>query len=182
MSEQQTQKTEHQPPFNTLPAGLEKAVANFYSKSINLNLPVNGRKWLADNVWWIALVGGILSLWGAWSYWQVAHYASDLVNWANQISQTYGGSTTVNTIGFTWYLVLAAMAAQAALFLLAFQQLKVHKKSGWNLLFYASYVSVLTGVFYLFVSGYGFGNFIGMVIGTLIGWFFLFQIRSYFVK
>jgi len=172
MEERKTQG----PAYNTQPAGLEKSLHDFYTKTINLNLPVGGQKWLADNSWWLALVGGLLSLWSAWSFWSIAHYASQWLHWAGAVT---GTSTN---LAVTWYIALIAILVQAVLLLLAVQQLKAHKKSGWNLLFYTSYVSVITGVIDLFVPGYGFGSLIGMIIGALIGWFFLFQIRRYFVK
>ncbi len=166
----------HDPAYNTVPAGAEKSLHDFYTKTITLNLPTGGQKWLAENAWWLSLVGGILSLWGAWSFWSVAHYASQWIRWANEVA----GTTT--NLGVAWYITLVAMIVQAVLLLVAVQQLKTHKKSGWNLLLYTSYVSVITGVLDLFVPGYGFSGLVGMVIGALIGWFFLFQVRGYFVK
>ncbi len=171
----QERKT-HEPAYNTQPTGLEKTLHEFYTKTITINLPKEAQKWLAENSWWLALIGGLLSLWGAWNFWSIAHYASQWITWANQIT----GSST--SLGIAWYTALIAMVIQGVLLLLAVQQLKSHKKSGWNLLFYTSYIAVVIGVIDLFVPGYGFGSLLGMVIGTLIGWFFLFQTRSYFTK
>ena len=80
-----------------------------------------------------------------------------------------------------WYVALVAMLVQGILYLVAVPMLKNHQKSGWNLVFYASLVSVAMGVVYLFVPGYA-GSIVGVVLGAVIGWFFLFQVRSKFVK
>lgn len=172
---------EHGPAYNTQPAGVEKALVNFYSKTIQLNLPKGGQKWLADNAWWLVLLGGVLSLLGAWNFWQLGHAANQYIELANQIARSYGAATT-NDLGFTWYLALAAMVAQGVLMLLAFNPLKQHKKAGWNLVFYSTFITVVMGVLYVLTPGYGVASLLGTAIGLLIGWFFLFQVRSHFTK
>lgn len=168
------------PAFNTQPAGLEKWVDQTVKQLPAI--PANGRKWLADNAWWLALVGGILSVWGLWSMWQAANLVNQLGAWADRISASYGVATTSSQLGVMWYAALAAMAVQAVLMFLAFQPLKEHKKSGWNLLFYSSLVSLVVGVVYLFVPAYGISSLLGMVVGTAIGWYILFNIRGHFTK
>jgi hypothetical protein len=45
-------------------------------------------------------------------------------------------------------------------------------KSGWTLMFYASLVSIVSGIFS--------GGILNTIVSTLIGWYFLFQIKSYY--
>jgi uncharacterized membrane protein HdeD (DUF308 family) len=60
---------------------------------------------------------------------------------------------------------------------MAFQPTKNRKKSGWNLMFYALLVNLVYGIVVIFTNYGGFGNFLGYLLGTLIGLYFLFQIR-----
>ena len=46
------------------------------------------------------------------------------------------------------------------------------KLSGWNMIFYASIISLVSNVFS--------GNIVGGIIGAIIGLYILFQIRSYY--
>ena len=165
------------PAFNTQPAGLEKNLAEFYTKTVTFNLPENVRKWLADNVWWLTLVGGVLSLLGAVSAWNAAHFADSYLSMARSV-----GVQVQNNLGIMFYLAIGVMVAEGVLYLLAFQKLQKHQKAGWNLLFYVSLLSLVLAVLYLFVPGYGAGSLVGTIIGTFIGWFLLFQVRKYFVK
>jgi hypothetical protein len=160
--------------YDTQPAGLEKWLDQ-QSKASPLQLPADAKKWIADNAWWIALIGGLLSAGGALAFWQVAHAADELV-------RVYGVLTGTTSLGFMWYVLLIVMAASAALMLLAVSPLKNHRKMGWNLLYYNMMLNLVVGILYLFVSGYGAANLIGSVIGVAIGWFFLFQVRSQFAR
>lgn len=168
--------SEHQnsSPFNTQPAGLEKALADFYSKTVTFNLPDSWRKWLADNVWWLAILGGVLSLLGAFYSWKAANYTSGyLINLGVQVEAFRPGPII--------YLVLAAMVLEGVLLLMAYNNLKLHKKAGWNIMFYVSLISIVISVLYVFTPGYGISTLIGGAIDAFIGWFLLFQVRRYFV-
>ena len=158
----------HQPQTG----GFEKWLDDTYKK-LPVQLPEGGKKWLADNSWWLVLIGGILTLWGTWAFWQAGQYVSSLARIV--------GVDTSPDLGVMWYVALVAMLVQGILYLVAVPMLKNHQKSGWNLVFYASLVSVAMGVVYLFVPGYA-GSIVGVVLGAVIGWFFLFQVRSKFVK
>ena len=159
-------------PHKNQTNGLEKWLDDAYKK-FPLQLPEGARKWLTDNAWWLVLIGGVLMLWGTWAFWQAGHYVSDL---ARSV-----GVDTSQDLGFMWYIALLAMLLQAVLYLIAVPKLKNHQKSGWNLVFYASLVSVVMGLIYIFVPNYA-GNIVGVILGAAISWFFLFQVRSKFAK
>ena len=165
--------------YDSQPMALEKWLDENLNKKFPVQLPDGAKKWLADNSWWLALIGGGVSLWGAWRFWQLGHTASQFLN---GLSQVYGVNTYSQDLSVFWYVVFAAMLVQAVLLLMAFQKLKVHKKSGWNLLLYSSYVSVITGVVYLMLPYYGFGSLLGTALGAVISWYILFQVRSHFAK
>jgi len=185
MSEQET-KTEHHGassvPYNTRPAGLEKWADGVFGNNAPVKLPEGGRQWLADNLWWLALVGGVLSLWSAWSSYNAMQTYGQMFAIADELVRQYGTSTSSMNFGLTFYLALAAMVAQAVLLLMAYQKLKVHQKAGWNLIFYSSLVSLVTGALYLLTPYYGATSLVGVLIGVVIGWWLLFQIRGKFNK
>jgi hypothetical protein len=68
---------------------------------------------------------------------------------------------TVGTVFSLATLVLEAMALPG---------LFKRKKAGWNLLFYASLVSVAGALVAL--------ELVGAVLSAVIGWYFIFQVRS----
>ena len=182
MSEHDTKPTEHGAAYNTKPAGLEKWADGVFGKNAPFKMPEGGRAWFANNVWWLALIGGVLSLWAAWSAWQTTRYVSQWSTYLDEAARQLGTPTVGSTFGFTYYLALAAMATQGVLLLMAFQKLKIQQKAGWNLIFYSSLISLVVGVLYLFTPYYGPSSLIGVAIGVAIGWWVLFQIRGKFNK
>ena len=99
----------------------------------------------------------------------------------NELAKSVGVESTTTHLGIMWYVSLAIMAIQAVLYLMAFSQLKEHKKSGWNLLYYAFLLGIVAGVTTLLTDTYGAHyGIVGSIIGAVIGWFFLFQSRSQF--
>lgn len=145
-------------------------------------LPPSGKKALVEWVPWINLVFGLLALVSAFWLWQWAHVANGLINYANTISQAYGGGTVVaNRLGVMVWLALIVLTVQALVMLAAFAPLKAHKKSGWDLLFYGVLLNVVYGVVVAFTS-YGVGHLFSSLIGAAIGLYFLFQIRDAYTK
>jgi len=161
-------------PINTLETSLEKI-----SKDLP-QLPKNAKKTIAQIVPWLVLLGAVLSLWAAWAMWDWAHVANTYVNWANQISAAYGGTPIATSrLSAGIWIALAVLLAEAVLMFIAFPALRAFKKSGWNLLFILSLVNIVYGIVMMFTNNYGgIGSLIGSVIGTAIGWYFLFQIRE----
>lgn len=167
---------------NTRTAGLETWLDEMVNKKQPLQLPTGARQWIADNAWWITLIGGILTLLGAWNFWQLGQALDGVNRWANEVARVYGSTTYAAELGPMWYLALVGLAVEGVLLLLAVPKLKDHKKSGWDLLFYTSLVSLAIGVVYLLVPGYGVGGLVGALLGAAISWFFLFQVRSRFTR
>jgi hypothetical protein len=163
-------------------ADLEKTLDEVFVKKAPA-LPENGKKWIVEYLPWINVILGVLALWAVYTLWNWARWTSEWAEYANSLSAMYGGSAAVSTSRWTVgvWLSLAVLAAQAILYILAFPALKARKKSGWNLLFYAALVNVAYGLVVLFTDYGGFGSFIGSLIGTAIGLYFLFQVRSHYL-
>lgn len=157
---------------------LEKSLDDLFVKQAP-TLPANGKKALVQYLPWINLILGLLTLYTVYVLWHWAHLANNLINYANSLSAAYGGPQVANSRMTTGiWLGLIVLAIEALLYIAAFPATRDRKKSGWNLMFYALLVNVVYGVVILFTSYGGVGSLIGTLIGSAIGLYLLFQIRS----
>jgi hypothetical protein len=162
---------------------LESQLDEWLNKKAPISLPAVSRKNLAGAFWWLALVFGVLQLWAASALWHLGHLVNQLVTYSNYLSSTYGYGSTAPSLGLFYWVSLITLAADAILLLVAAPQLKQMKKSGWNLLFYGALLNAAYAVFRIFSNvGGGFSGFIGAAIGAVLGAYFLFQVRDYFVS
>lgn len=158
---------------------LEKRVLSWF-KTIP-GLPVNGRKWLADNVWWIALVGAILT---GLAILQSISSIMTLMAVLNTVVGSYYVSTAGTTLSVVNSIVgIFFMVISGLLLAVAVKPLKAKQKKGWVLLFGSWLVSAL-GVFVSAVLSF---SVLGFIIGILFGavWivisgYFLFEIHGQF--
>ena len=160
---------------------LESQLDEWLNKKAPVKLPPNGRKSLAGAMWWIALVVGVLQLWAVWALWHLGHWVNQIVTVSNYLSTTYGYGVTTQHLGLFYWLSLLVLAVDAVILLLAAPQLKQMKRGGWELLFYSALLNAAYAILRIFSSvGGGFGGFIGAAIGSVLGAYFLFQVRDYF--
>lgn len=158
---------------------IESKLGELYKSAPALSKPT--KKSLADAWPWVALVIGVLQLFAAYSLWKfMDDYAAPLFNYVNQYSQLYGGpSIGLSAFDKTViYVAIAFAVVQAVLFVLAFKPLQAKAKRGWDLFFLATLANVAYAIVTLFVDNRGFGSVLGLVIGSAIGFYFLFQIRE----
>ena len=157
---------------------LEDSLAGAFKSAPKL--PENAKKVIVQWLPYINLILGVLSLWAAYGLWKWAHWASEWTDAANNLSRAFGGTEVVSTsrMSVVVWLALIVIAVEGVLYIMAFPGTKALKKSGWNLMFYALIVNAVYGVVNLFYSYGGVGSFLGYVIGTVIGLYFLFQIRD----
>ena len=161
---------------------LETRLDDVFAKNPAIKLPVKSRKSLAEAMWWLALVAGILQLWLAWTFWHAGHWIEDVVSQTNTIAAYYGVHTTVHNLGMLYYITLVVLLASGVLSLLAAPGLKAMQKHGWNLLFYSLLVNVVYGFVRMFTDYGGLMSLIGALFGSAIAAYFLFQVREYFIK
>lgn len=157
---------------------LENSLSELFVKKAP-PLPAGGKKFLVEYLPWINLILGLLALYGAYALWNWAHIASSLINYANSVSAVYGGpAVAADRMSVGIWVGIAVLAVEALLYIAAFPGTKARKKSGWNLLYYALLLNVVYGVVVLFADYGGVGNLFGYIIGSGIGLYLLFQIRS----
>ncbi|MDQ2972945.1 MAG: hypothetical protein M3Q79_00480 [bacterium] len=156
----------------------ENGLAELFDKFPEL--PSNFKKGLVDWLPVLSLIFGALQLFFAIGFWRTAHSVNRLADWANSINETYNtGAEKVGTLGLAFWVALVAMALTGVLGILAYSGLKDRsKKRGWDLLLLAQIVSVLAGLFAAF-SSYG-NSIIGTLLGAVIGFYLLFQVRSFY--
>jgi hypothetical protein len=148
------------------------------------HLPESTRTSLA-NIWPVlALIAGILQIWAAYSLYHLVNWADRLNDLANSLSiyvtdQAAGPTAMDKTV---IYLGVAMLAVEGIIMLIAFPKLQKRQKAGWDLLFLAALLNVAYAVVQIFTFNRGFGSFIMSLIGTAIGFYLLFEVRSKFTK
>ncbi len=162
-------------------AKLEKTMDEYFVDKAPFQIPANGKKALVEWLPWISLIFGVLSLLAALGLWHAGHTVNILVDYANTISQAYGGETV--SLGFMYYIALLALVVEGALMLIAFPGLRAKsKKRGWDILLLSTLLNFIYGIFVAFTDYGSIGNIIGSLIGVVIGLYILAQIKSHYKK
>jgi len=155
---------------------LEKTIAEWYKSAPHL--PKGGREWLADNVWWLALVGAILSVLGLFTIVPLFLAALALTAAVVPYAVTYyQGAFGIAWLGFL--ISIVSYIATALLLAVAVKPLKVKSKKGWDFLFLSYVINFGLSVIGALVALNVFGV-VGALIGAAIGGYFLFEIYEYF--
>ncbi len=131
-------------------------------------LSSNAKRAIVAYLPYINLVLGVLTLLVAWGLYDAAHTVNYLI----------GSLATVSHVTFTVWLVISVLVIEAIIFIAAFPATKARKKSGWDLIFYAFLINVAYGIVVLFTDYGGTGRLIGSLVGSAVGFYFLFQIRG----
>lgn len=156
---------------------LEKTLSEWYAKAPHL--PVGARTWLAGNVWWLAIVGVVLSIFAALSIIGIVFAAFGL---SAMVATSVYSPYVATAFGAVWLAALVGLAALAittVLLVMAINPLKSKTKKGWTLLFIIALVSLALQVVGDLVS-FNLGGIIVSVLWAAVGAYFLFEIRGYF--
>lgn len=126
-------------------------------------LPQNAREVIVKITPWIALIFGVLGLLGALAGLGILTAFSPLA--------LFGGAQGMSSYG-TGFIAAIFWLASSVLLLAAYPGVKARRMQGWNMLFWSELVSFIGSIVALsIVSG---------IIGALIGFYLLFQIKSYY--
>lgn len=146
------------------------------------HLPVAGQKWLAQNVWWIALVGAILT--GISLLISIGGLFTLIALIGSAASYYYIAGAAVNSWSIVSAIVgLVILALRGLLLALSVQPLKALQKKGWTLLFLTWLLNVVSVVLGAILTLSVFGFIIGILfgaIGIVISGYFLFEIHGQF--
>lgn len=155
---------------------LERSLNDVFKKAPQL--PEEGRKGLATALPWLALIGGVLSLIGAWNIYRLATIADQYLS---GIYSAFGYTSPIVGVTATAWIGIVVLVAQAVLLLVAFPALRSGKKSGWNMLLWADLALLVYSVVTDLFGGYvNIGGFIMYLLSTAVGLYLLFQVRPYF--
>lgn len=159
---------------------LDAKLGDLYKRSPTM--PESGRKSLVEYLPWASLAAGVLSLFLAWGIWHAAAAIDTLVNYTNALSAYYGVPSMASSGWTVWlWLALLAVAIEGVLYFAAFPSLRARKKLGWDLLFYGMLVNVAYALASLFAyPNDGFMRLVGLALTSAIGFYFLYQVRSYY--
>ena len=126
-------------------------------------LPKNWRETLVRITPWLVLIFGILGILVGVSGLGVLTVLSPLA--------VFGGAQGVASYGTGFFAAIIYLVG-SILLLAAYPGTKAHKKSGWNLLFWSEAVNLVGGIVSMAI--------VSAIIGALIGFYLIFQIRSYY--
>ena len=146
------------------------------------HLPVEARKWLAENVWWIAAIGAVLTAVGALFSLNGIFQSIAFLN--TPTYALYFVNTSLASLAIvTGIVTLTFLVIEAVLLGLAVKPLQTQQKKGWVLLFTlwlatAVYI-VVSAVLTLSFGGFII-NILGGAIGLAVSGYFLFEIHSQF--
>lgn len=145
------------------------------------HLPITWRNWLAKNVWWITLVAVIISVIVLFGFLTAVSLFSTVPTFYLIVMHSSA------IVGHSWLWLLSAYVSIALLVLaivfeaMAISPLKALKKHGWDLIFLAYLVGVVSGV----ISAILTLDILGLVntaISAAIGVYFIFEIKSHFKR
>ncbi len=163
---------------------VEEKLNDVFVKNAPFQIPENGRKAIVRYLPWITLVLAVLMLLSSLLLWQWANTANKIVNIANEYSRLSGTTdmiANVSRLTAAVWIGLVILLVEGVMYLAAFPGLRDRKKQGWNLLFYLAVLNIVYGVVITFTGyGQGLGSLILSIIGSIIGFYLLFQIRSYY--
>ena len=149
------------------------------------HLPTTWRKWISDNVWWITLVGVILSVIGLFGLLIVllgamSFFGANSVFYGAYVPATYSGMQL-----FAGFVQLLFLVATVAITAMAIMPLRLMSKKGWDFLFLAFLIGIVAQVVGAVLMTNPSGiitTLLSDLIGAAISAYFLFEIRSYFKK
>lgn len=147
------------------------------------HLPPAGQKWLSVNVWWIVLIGVILSGIGLLMSIGGIFTAMSFMGAAT----SYYGAFIAESYSGMWFLsaiVSLIFSALSVLILaLAINPLKDLKKKGWSLLFLSWIVNAVAIVVNIVLNFNPLSLIMGIIFGAIvlaISAYFIFEIRGHF--
>lgn len=130
-------------------------------------LPVKAKDWIVQYSPWITLVLAVLLLPALFALFRLLNHP------------LLGGLLRVE-LGALYYVSLVILVVQVGLMAASIPMLIKRRRLGWSLVFYGDLVNVIYAIVSVFRYGFSVSSLISSLIGSVIGLYFLFQIRSYY--
>jgi len=145
------------------------------------HLPLVVRKWLGDNIWWIVVIGAVLS--GIAVLGLLIGLLTDLSALTTPYVSYYASTTFVTWVIIKTIVTLVFTALECVLLAMAVTPLKEKQKKGWVLLFAVLLLGVISAVVgaILTLNAFSFiTSIIFSAIWVAISAYFLFEIHGQF--
>lgn len=151
--------------------GLEEAIGRLFRKMPHL--PRESRDWIADNIWWLVIIGLVLSAMTVLDLLLLLFGASLYMGLTADIAvgSAVFITTMINLAMFSIVVVLEAMAIK---------QLHLKRRYGWELLFVICLV-LLAGSVLRALMNNSLSGLLNPLVVAFISFYLLFEIRDYFV-
>lgn len=160
---------------------LETKLDDLLRRRAPVQLPEKSRKALVEYLPWVNLLLGLLTLWAAWQLWRWAHVARDAIAYLDSLSRQLGGSpVTAPRLTAAVWLGMVVLVVEGLMLVAAYPATRDRQKRGWDLLFWAALVNIVYGLVISFSSYVGSGRLIWSLLTSLVGLYFLFQVREYY--
>ncbi len=137
---------------------LEKFLEELFTKKISYQLPIKAKETIVKIAPWVTLIVIALSLPAIFALLGIGSFAFGL-----GVSSRY-------------YIGVIVLIIQVVLMIIAFPGLQKRQAKGWKMVYYSDLVSAVYALF----SAYSFGDLIWSLLGTCIGLYLLFQVKSYY--
>lgn len=148
-------------PTNASLSGLEQTLELYFGKKAP-ELPKGVKDFLVSVAPWVTLISVVISLPAVLALIGISSFVMPMSSY-----MAYPVAT-----GTMWMVSSAVLVVTIVLEALAIPGLFKRTKQGWNLVFYSSLVSIVFSIISL--------NLVGGIIGALISFYILFQLRSYY--
>jgi hypothetical protein len=143
---------------------LEDTLEVYLVKKAPFSIPENWKELIVQFAPYLTILGIVVSVPAVFAVLGLGALVSPFTAFLGpRYALSYSFNYILSMVALVVVIVLAAMAVPG---------LFKRQEKAWRFLFYASLVNV--------VSGFFGGDWVGMIIGTLISWYVLFQVREYY--
>jgi hypothetical protein len=143
---------------------LENTLEVYLVKKAPFSIPENWKELIVQFAPYLTILGIIVSVPAVFAVLGLGALVSPFTAFLGpRYALSYSFNYVLSMVALVVVIVLAAMAVPG---------LFKRKEKAWRFLFYASLVNV--------VSGFLGGDWVGMIISTLISWYILFQVKEYY--
>lgn len=126
-------------------------------------IPKGGKEFIVKIAPWLVIIGAVFGVFAIFS----------LLGATAMVAAIPGAAVGMAAaLGPTFYITLILVIAVLALEVIALPGLFARKKAGWTWIFYSTLVSAVSSLISM--------NLGGLIIGTLLSLYLLFQVREYY--
>jgi len=143
---------------------LEETLETYMVKKAPFSIPENWKELIVQFAPYLTILGIIVSVPAVFAVLGLGALVSPFT--------AFLGPRYVLSYSFNYVLSMVALAVVIVLAAMAVPGLFKREEKAWRFLFYASLVNV--------VSGFLGGDWVGMIIGALLSWYVLFQVKEYY--